>query len=38
MSDIKVSKIDELINQIKDTMKELENYGLTKEEIIKRMK
>ena len=31
-------KIDELINQIKDTMKELENYGLTKEEIIKRMK
>lgn len=31
-------KIEELINKINETIKELENYGIKKEEIIKRMK
>ncbi len=31
-------KINELIAKINETVKELKNYGLTKEEIIKRMK
>lgn len=34
----KEKKIEELLEQINNTVKELENYGLTKEEIIKRMK
>lgn len=31
-------KIEELFQKLNDIKKELENYGLTKEEIIKRMK
>ena len=31
-------KIEELIEKINKLIKELETYGLTKEEIIKRMK
>lgn len=31
-------KIEELIERLNEIKKELENYGLTKEEIIKRMK
>ena len=31
-------KIEELINKINEIVKELENYGIKKEEIIKRMK
>ena len=34
----KEKKIEELLEQINNTVKELENYGLSKEEIIKRLK
>lgn len=34
----KKQKIEELIGKAKDIIKELENYGLTREEIINRLK
>ena len=34
---IKEQKINEEINNLKEKIKELENYGLTKEEILKRL-
>lgn len=38
ISKAKELKIEELINKINEITKELETYGLDKEEIIKRMK
>lgn len=38
ISKAKELKIEELINKIREITKELETYGLDKEEIIKRMK
>lgn len=38
IEEAKQIKINEIIKNIKKDMKDLENYGLTKEEIIKRIK
>ncbi len=37
LKDIKQMKIDSMIDEIKIKIKELENYGLTKEDILKKL-
>ena len=38
ISNARKLKINEILNQVKTNIQELENYGLTKEEIIKKIK
>ena len=38
LKDLKEFKIDSLIKDLEDIIKELESYGLTKEDILKKIK